>query len=215
MHLRQRIQSGEGRRLTHPPGVVGDPLERDLAVLPHLGEQPDHRPLVFDLVLLDHAADRQGIEDLPDSLRIIRGQDVDDRRGMRDLRLSTSEPFYVASYIKPVWPVALLSFVDRLRRLAVQIAKSGRLPSGPRDRSAADPGPAPLVNDIDHAASTGRLSRSAILDLSQASTSAAIQAFRDWLSLTGRGNFPAFHNLQSWALLYGTPRSRRSPYPNS
>jgi len=96
----------ERRRFPHPPRVIGDPLERDLPGLAHLGEQADHRALIFDLGLVDHALDGERVEHLADGLGVALLQDVDDGgldRG--DLGFGAARPlgrFYVACYIKRV-----------------------------------------------------------------------------------------------------------------
>jgi hypothetical protein len=57
--------------------------------------------VVFVLVLVDQAANRQGIEDLANGLRVVGREDVDDRGlDAGNGRLGPPAPFYVTRYIR-------------------------------------------------------------------------------------------------------------------
>ena len=60
-----------------------------------ISEEPDDGSLILDLGLLDHASDSQRVEDLPHRLRMVLGQDRDDRiADCRDVGLGAPDPFY-------------------------------------------------------------------------------------------------------------------------
>ena len=96
---------GEGGGLAHPPGVVGDPLERDFAGLAHIGEQPSGCALILGLVLRDHAQHGELVEDLPQRLRMaLLENGLDGVPDGAHRRLGAAMPFrlYVLRYIKSV-----------------------------------------------------------------------------------------------------------------
>src|SRR5215471_15979818 len=81
--LRGRLEALGERAIGRGPvgraGVVGDPVEGDLALLAHLHEKADDRHLVLDLRLLDQAAHAQGVVDLPYRLWVGGFQDLPNR----------------------------------------------------------------------------------------------------------------------------------------
>src|SRR5262249_12266975 len=101
--IEARLDPGERGRLAHQSGGVGDPLERDLARLPHLGEQPQDRSRIFKLLFGGGASDGERVEDLADRLRVVRLQNVLDRIADgcdRRLGPAGASRFYVLRYIK-------------------------------------------------------------------------------------------------------------------
>src|SRR5262249_59537272 len=66
----------ERRRLPHPSGVVGDPVEWDATFLAHLRQQAHDGPVVFRFQLSNRAANGESVEDLPHRLRVVLRQYV-------------------------------------------------------------------------------------------------------------------------------------------
>src|SRR5262245_3541105 len=100
--------TGEGRWLALPAGVIGNRLERNDAGLAHLAEKAHCCALVLDLMLGDEAPYGQGIEDLPNSLGIVLSEQAFDYGAdVPDLGPGAAMPFgfYVARYINGVGPM--------------------------------------------------------------------------------------------------------------
>jgi hypothetical protein len=62
-----RLRSRECLRDPPPPALVDNPTKRQFAVEPHVGQEPDHGPVVCLFRLLNDVADDKLIEYLPDS----------------------------------------------------------------------------------------------------------------------------------------------------
>src|SRR5262249_7175823 len=97
------FEPDEAGGFAHPSGVIGNPLERNVACLTHFGEEAHDGALVFDLGLGDGTTNGEGVEHLPHRLWMALFEDVLDRSWEGgDGGLGAARPlrFYVLRYIK-------------------------------------------------------------------------------------------------------------------